>query len=100
MDRTATQQAEYAAFDFADFAQEFLRRNQAYRREYTAIEKLAGQDPSAPSCQEMARAWGLVFPDRAGRQRGVRTCRVAGVGGALDRLHESGARRIHRGSPG
>lgn len=67
---TGTQLAEWASFDLADFAQEFLRRNQAYRRDHAAIAELAERDPSAPICQEMARAWGLGFPHSSERQRG------------------------------
>lgn len=61
MNRAAIQQAECASFDFPDFAQEFLRRNQVYSRQHAAIAELAERDPHAPICREMARAWGLVF---------------------------------------
>lgn len=62
MGSTVKQQAAIARFDFADFAQEFLRRNQVYQREHTAIAGFAQQDPTAFVCKEMARFWGLVFP--------------------------------------
>lgn len=46
--------------DFPGFAQEFLRRNAAYRADYEA----SISDPSkGPGSEEvMARRWGLCFP--------------------------------------
>jgi hypothetical protein len=48
--------------DFPGYAQEFLRRSLAYRREYQQVMT----DPEAgPALQEvMARRWGLCFPGR------------------------------------
>jgi hypothetical protein len=65
MAETMERQAELASFDLADFAQEFLRRNPLYRAQYAGIADRARADPCAPSCREMARSWGLVFPDPA-----------------------------------
>lgn len=48
-----------ADLDFPGFAQEFLRRNSDYRREYRA---LAVTDPTPDRQEEMARRWGLCFP--------------------------------------
>ncbi|MFO1255410.1 MAG: DUF6499 domain-containing protein [Sphingomonadaceae bacterium] len=57
--------------DFAGFAQEFLRRNRDYQRQYAALGEPAELDPLAPQCREMARNWGLCFPDLpAGFRRG------------------------------
>lgn len=55
---------DFAAHDFADFAQEFLRRNQAYREGYARI--MMTPATSAPSAWEgLARRWGLCFPRRS-----------------------------------
>jgi hypothetical protein len=50
--------------DFPGFAQEFLRRNPAYRRDYESV----AADPVIGSAarEEIARRWGLSFPLRAG----------------------------------
>lgn len=49
-------------FDFPDYAQEFLRRNDKYRTEYGQLE-VAGSSPEiAIRSAEMARSWGLEFP--------------------------------------
>lgn len=47
--------------DFAGLAQEFLRRNPAYIREYRAV--MPGTEParSGSEQEEMARNWGLTF---------------------------------------
>ncbi|WP_119035985.1 transcriptional regulator domain-containing protein [Hephaestia caeni] len=50
-----------ADLDFAGFAQEFLRRNPDYVRDYRIIHD------APPDGQEvMARIWGLCFPVSAG----------------------------------
>ncbi|WPZ03279.1 DUF6499 domain-containing protein [Blastomonas marina] len=51
------------ALDYSDFAQEFLRRNAAYRQQYSRIASESGFDPQSPACRQMARSWGLEFPD-------------------------------------
>lgn len=48
--------------DFAGFAQEFLRRNPAYVREYRAVMPGTGPVRSSSEQEEMARNWGLTFP--------------------------------------
>lgn len=49
--------------DFADFAQEFVRRNPAYRADYQAW--VAGEpDANAEVWGRACDRWGLVFPDR------------------------------------
>ncbi|WP_232730269.1 transcriptional regulator domain-containing protein [Novosphingobium kunmingense] len=55
--------ARVRRLDFSGFAQEFLRRNRDYQRQYAALGGLTELDPLAPNCQEMARSWGLTFPD-------------------------------------
>jgi Family of unknown function (DUF6499) len=48
--------------DFADFAQEFLRRNPQYRRQYRQIIEDGVLDTAADRCAAMANSWGLHFP--------------------------------------
>ena len=55
---------DFAAHDFADFAQEFLRRNQAYRDDHGRIMRTRhSRDPSV--WEGLARRWGLCFPFRS-----------------------------------
>jgi Family of unknown function (DUF6499) len=49
-------------FDFADFAQEFLRRNPLYRRQYQMIAVDDGLKVTSKDCIAMAHSWGLTFP--------------------------------------
>lgn len=60
----------YAAHDFADFAQEFLRRNGDYQREWAEIDKHAVEASGHPDHlkEGLAGRWGLCFPLRARRQ--------------------------------
>ncbi|MDR6849946.1 MULTISPECIES: transcriptional regulator domain-containing protein [Alphaproteobacteria] len=53
--------------DFAGFAQEFLRRNPDYRRDFLALSANAPSAAPATEAEVMARRWGLCFPVRAGR---------------------------------
>lgn len=46
--------------DFPGYAQEFLRRNQVYRRDYESLMSDRHADPA--SQEGMARRWGLCFP--------------------------------------
>ncbi|WP_417819092.1 transcriptional regulator domain-containing protein [Tritonibacter scottomollicae] len=52
-------------FDFSEFAQEFLRRNPAYRQQYARIASNGGVAARSAACRRMARSWGLEFPDRS-----------------------------------
>ena len=49
--------------DLPGFAQEFLRRNPAYRRDYDSVMSEPHPDPAAR--EVMARRWGLSFPVRS-----------------------------------
>lgn len=49
--------------DFPGFAQEFLRRNPEYRRDYESVMSDAEGNPTAQ--EGMARRWGLCFPGRS-----------------------------------
>ena len=57
----------YALHDYADFAQEFLRRNHDYRRDYRATMERIALAPEARSNEEegLAGRWGLSFPLRS-----------------------------------
>lgn len=49
--------------DFAEFAQEFLRRNGEYRRQFAELAYEREGHAHAPAARRMARFWGLEFPD-------------------------------------
>lgn len=51
----------FELYDHADFAQEFLRRNPAYRSAYRAAKGSACGD----GLRRLARHWGLVFRCRS-----------------------------------
>lgn len=53
--------------DHADFAQEFLRRNPDYVRDYDDTQRRAGDAPHRAQEEKegLARRWGLSFPLRA-----------------------------------
>lgn len=58
--RSPSSLEDYANHDFADFAQEFLRRNPDYRSDYAA-GKLPPEAPQDPSSHDaVADKWGLV----------------------------------------
>ncbi|MES2067538.1 MAG: DUF6499 domain-containing protein [Pseudomonadota bacterium] len=52
--------------DFAGFAQEFLRRNPAYRKDYQAISRNNARGMPTAEQEVMARRWGLCFSMRTG----------------------------------
>lgn len=60
--------AEFAELDYADFAQEFLRRNPQYCAEYhDLVRRIAVEDLHERAEMEvLARRWGLRFPLRPG----------------------------------
>ncbi|MGE0776530.1 MAG: DUF6499 domain-containing protein [Sphingomonadaceae bacterium] len=57
----------YAGHDLADFAQEFLRRNPEYQRDFAATEERATADQGRADAERegLARRWGLSFPLRS-----------------------------------
>jgi hypothetical protein len=78
---------DFAHLDLAGFAQEFLRRNPDYCREYHA---LARARPAAELAQDadmiaLARRWGLSFPVRARPPRRRRPRALAAGSQRLDR---------------
>jgi hypothetical protein len=52
-----------APSDFADFAQEFLRRNPAYRADYHAWAT-RDRHTNGGETERACEHWGLVFPNR------------------------------------
>lgn len=58
------QVTQRAPLDFPGFAQEFLRRNPAYVRDFDSVMAGTRGDPAAR--EVMARRWGLCFPLLAG----------------------------------
>ena len=64
--RSARTVEDFAGLDYADFAQEFLRRNPKYCREYYELEgriDVNGLDRQA-EMENLAQRWGLSFPVR------------------------------------
>lgn len=67
--RSADYAERFKTHDHADFAQEFLRRNPDYAREYSQTEHRALADPAKAQEERegLARRWGLSFPMRSER---------------------------------
>ena len=65
MVRTPEWQRRFDGFDFSDFAQEFLRRNPAYKDQYAGLHVRDTGDKKPSAAQRMARSWGLEFPVRS-----------------------------------
>lgn len=67
--RSRSTAADFASHDYADFAQEFLRRNESYVEDHRATEqRIANRPGNAQMEQEgLARRWGLSFPCPARR---------------------------------
>jgi hypothetical protein len=70
--RSPTTAADFSSHDYADFAQEFLRRNQSYEQDHGATQRrIAKRRADALNEQEgLARRWGLSFPFPARRKSG------------------------------
>lgn len=66
MAQSALRESPSYTLDFADFAQEFLRRNPAYRRDYDQLVWKQGGGLRSSAGRRMAVSWGLEFPDRSG----------------------------------
>ena len=64
--RSADYAERFKDHDHADFAQEFLRRNPDYIREYCQTEERAaiGLVSAQDEREGLARRWGLSFPLR------------------------------------
>jgi hypothetical protein len=87
--RSDASAAHYAHHDYADFAQEFLRRNPDYRSDFASTKDRIAENSAAASAEEegLAGRWGLSFPlrteRRAARPSGamVASCRARRRGG-------------------
>lgn len=62
MERPNGDRGEFHNYDFADFAQEFLRRNPDYRDQYAQLGEAARYAPDSEACIAMAHSWGLEIP--------------------------------------
>ena len=67
--RSAAYAERFKTHDHADFAQEFLRRNPDYIREYAQTQQRVAADPAKAQEERegLARRWGLSFPLRSGK---------------------------------
>jgi hypothetical protein len=67
--RSAATVADFASHDYADFAQEFLRRNHRYGQDHGATEQRIAERPASAKQERegLARRWGLSFPFSARR---------------------------------
>lgn len=67
--RSRSTAADFASHDYADFAQEFLRRNEDYGADYAATERRIATRPGIAKSERegLARRWGLSFPRAARR---------------------------------
>lgn len=96
--RTSTSAEQYRHHDYADFAQEFLQRNAAYRRDHAETQDRIEGAPVTIEAEEegLAGRWGLCFPHSAGS-------RPARKSGALVTARSSRRRgdrnARHRGDP-
>ncbi|WP_181443569.1 DUF6499 domain-containing protein [Porphyrobacter sp. YT40] len=48
--------------DFADYAQEFLRRNSEYRRQFARLAGMGDSARDSSAALRTAHPWGLEFP--------------------------------------
>ena len=62
--RSPATQNEFAGFDYADCAQEFVRRSPDYRRDYELTRQCvaAGGLDERHEWEVLARRWGMIFP--------------------------------------
>jgi hypothetical protein len=67
--RSPTTAADFSSHDYADFAQEFLRRNEHYGQDHSAtLRRIERRPGNIRQEQEgLARRWGLSFPFSARR---------------------------------
>ena len=86
--RSPAAAADFDGHDNADFAQEFLRRNPDYRREYSdALLGIAADEQGRIERLEgLARRWGMTFPVSA-RCRSARCARALGTGACGNNRH-------------
>ncbi|WP_373284992.1 transcriptional regulator domain-containing protein [Novosphingobium marinum] len=65
MARPSDGETQFGELDLCDFAQEFLRRNNAYRRAFDQTSQSGISNARTAASRRMARTWGLEFPDRS-----------------------------------
>lgn len=63
---------------FAEYAQEFLRRNPRYRAAYRQVARVP--DRTAPEQEVMGLRWGLRFPLPSRQASDGRACTLASIG--------------------
>lgn len=60
--RSTAAAQDFTGHDYPDFAQEFLRRNAGYRRDFRRIvRRLAAGTMTENGASQAVRKWGLVF---------------------------------------
>lgn len=67
--RSRSTVADFASHDYADFAQEFLRRNILYDKDFDATQRRIAKRPASAANERegLAGRWGLSFPCPARR---------------------------------
>ena len=62
--RSQATSQEFAGFDYADCAQEFVRRSPDYRRDYELVKTriAVGGLNEGHELEVLARRWGMIFP--------------------------------------
>ena len=65
--RSSSHSADLTNYDFADCAQEFVRRSPDYRSDYAATHAqiTAQKTEPSPEMEGLARRWGMTFPLRS-----------------------------------
>ena len=86
--RSPAAQQQFAEFDYADCAQEFVRRSPDYRRDYEQVEAriAAGGLNKKNEWEVLARRWGMIFP-LCPRCHGKGCTRALGTGLVADDHH-------------
>ena len=60
--RSSSTAEDYIEHEYPDFAQEFLRRNPSYRRDYRRVTRRhADGELTGVEASDAVRKWGLVF---------------------------------------
>jgi hypothetical protein len=88
---------DYAQHDFADFAQEFLRRNPYYQADYETgfvPEPAPRDDDTKDGRRAVAAKWGLAFCGRSAGQSARRAGLVAPRDGPRRSHIDPGARAL------
>ena len=78
MSRSPAWQQHDEEYDYSDFAQEFLRRNPAYRRAFAEAAGRGSGTLRPLAGGRAAQSWGLEFPRRSPAFREGTACDLAG----------------------